>query len=82
VTPEVAASTEAMTSEDIYDRLKMYADIGIIQYVLPTNPLGEQWILGIDDLGIAKLIGDGQAVSFIVGTENAIKIFARQRGLL
>jgi len=81
VTRDTAQGT-GMTSEEIYERLTMYSDLGLIEYVLPTNPLGEQWILGVNELGIVKLIGDAQAISFIVGSENAMKIIARQRGLL
>ena len=35
-----------VTDERIYVDLLSYQRAGMIDYVLPTNPLGEQWIIG------------------------------------
>jgi len=70
-----------MTSQEIYERLEVYKQNGIVEYVLPTEPLGEQWILGIDGLGIAKFASDADVIHFIVGTENMIRIMAKRQGI-
>ena len=71
-----------LTSEEIYERFRTYQQMGMLEYVLPTIPLGERWVLGVDGLGICKLMGDGDAIVFIVGMENAIRFFAKQKGVL
>lgn len=35
-----------VTDERIYEDLKAYQEAGMIEYVLPTDPIGEQWIVG------------------------------------
>jgi hypothetical protein len=42
----MAAEAEEVTDERIYDDLKAYQDAGMLDYVLPTDPIGEQWIVG------------------------------------
>ena len=70
-----------MTSQEIYDRFKIYQQYGLLNYVLPTKPLGEQWVLGLDDLPLAKLMGDGDAIVFIAATENMIRFMAKRMGI-
>ena len=43
--------------------LKQYEAAGVISYILPTEPLGEEWILGVPDGlgGPMKLKGKDQA---------------------
>jgi hypothetical protein len=73
----------AMTSEEIYERFKLYQELGLLQYVLPTDPLGEQWILGAAPYGmpLTKLIGDGDAIVYIAATEAMIKFMAERMGV-
>ena len=71
-----------MSSEEILERLKLYQSFGILNYVLPTIPLGEQWVLGIDGLPIAKFKGNGDVICFIVGMETAFKFMAKKQGLV
>jgi hypothetical protein len=55
-----------LTSQKIYEELRQYQHLGVLEYVLPTDPLGEQWILGVKGQ-IVKLTGDDQAAAFLAG---------------
>jgi hypothetical protein len=68
-------------SETIYAELQKLVASDTIEYVVPTNPLGEQWVIGIDG-EIVKLIGDVQAKAFLIGIGAAARRFARAQGLL
>lgn len=70
-----------MTPQECYDRLKLYESNGMLSYVLPTEPLGEQWVLGIDGYPLAKFAGT-DIIPFIVGAETVIRHMAKERGLL
>lgn len=70
----------ALTPEDVYDRLKAYQEAGMFSYVLPTDPLGEQWILGIEDIPLAKFAGT-DIIPFLAGLDTAIKFIARRQGV-
>jgi hypothetical protein len=69
-----------ITNERIYEDLKRYQDLGVIDYVLPTDPLGVQWIIGVRG-EIQKLIGKGQAVAWLVGAGSVAKVLAERAGL-
>lgn len=63
-----------VTDERIYEDLQAYQDAGMIEYVLTTEPLGEEWIVG----------WDGQILKFttkegIVGFLTGIVVCARFR---
>jgi hypothetical protein len=55
-----------LTSQKIYEELRQYQHLGVLEYVLPTDPLGEEWILVVQGQ-IVKLIGDDQAAAFLAG---------------
>ena len=57
-----------VTDERIYEDLKAYADAGMIEYVLPTEPLGEQWIVGWNQQ-ILKFVTKEGIVGFLTGYE-------------
>jgi hypothetical protein len=60
---------EEITDEQIFETLKQYEAAGVISYILPTEPLGEEWILGVPDElgGLMKLKGKDQAVGWLAG---------------
>ena len=60
--------TEAgeVSDEKIYADLKAYADVGMIDYVLPTTPLGEQWIVGWNR-DLLKFVTKEGVVGFLTG---------------
>lgn len=69
-----------MDSEAIYDELKSYVNLGVLQYVLPAGRFGEEWILGCDG-NIVKLTGNGEAVAFLTGASIVARTLAKRVGL-
>ena len=55
-----------VTNEQIYDDLRKYQEMGVIEYVLPTEPLGEQWIIGHQQR-ILKFTTKEGVVGFLTG---------------
>lgn len=55
-----------VTDEQIYEHLKQYQEAGMIDYVLPTEPLGEQWIVGWNGQ-ILKFLAKEGIVGFLTG---------------
>ena len=53
-----------VSDETIHRSLKEYQQAGMIEYVLPTEPLGEQWIIGYKGQ-ILKFDGDS-VVAFLM----------------
>lgn len=70
---------DALSNQEIYDKLLEHQAAGILSYVLPTNPLGQQWVLGIAG-EIVKLHGKAQAVAFLHGVNAVIILLARNLG--
>lgn len=70
-----------MTPERAYEELKAYQEAGMISYVLPTDPLGESWVLGLHEAPLAKFTGT-DIVTFLIGVNTAMSFLARQKGLL
>lgn len=60
---------EEISDEQIYEALKQYEAAGVITFILPTEPLGEEWVLGVPDGlgGLMKLKGKDQAVGWLAG---------------
>jgi hypothetical protein len=60
---------EEISDEQIYETLKQYEAAGVITFILPTEPLGEEWILGVPDQlgGLMKLKGKDQATGWLAG---------------
>ena len=63
------AEPSEITDEQIYETLKQYEAAGVISFILPTEPLGEEWVLGVPDGlgGLMKLKGKDQAVGWLAG---------------
>ncbi len=78
--PDITETTEQpeVTDERIYDDLKAYAEGGMIQYVLPTEPLGEQWIVGWKGQ-ILKFTTKDSIVGFLMGIQVAALFIADMR---
>lgn len=57
-----------VTNERIYEDLKAYADGGMLDYVLPTEPLGEEWIVGWQGQ-ILKFVTKEGIVGFLTGIQ-------------
>jgi hypothetical protein len=60
-----------VTDERIYADLKAYADAGMLEYVLPTDPIGEQWIVGWKGR-ILKFVTKEGIVGFLTGIQAAV----------
>ena len=72
---------EEITDEQIYETLKQYEAAGVISYILPTEPLGEEWILGVPDGlgGLMKLKGKDQAAGWLAGAATVAHWAREQR---
>jgi hypothetical protein len=74
---------EPMTNEEILAQLREYVDIGILGFVVPTDPLGEEWVLGITDTtgkhDIAKLTTE-QTFGFILGVSGLANAITSRNG--
>lgn len=57
-----------LPDERIYQDLKAYQGAGMIDYVLPTEPLGEQWIVGWNGQILKFLTKEG-IVGFLLGIQ-------------
>ncbi len=42
----MSGEPQAVSDERVYADLKAYQEAGMLDYVLPTDPIGEQWIVG------------------------------------
>jgi hypothetical protein len=63
-----AGEPQEVTDERIYEDLTQYQDAGLIDYVLPTEPLGEQWIVGWNGQ-ILKFTTKEGIVGFLIGIQ-------------
>lgn len=59
---------EEVTNERILSDLDSYKDAGMLDYVLPTTPLGEQWIIGYQGR-ILKFVTKEGIVGFLTGIQ-------------
>jgi hypothetical protein len=58
-----------ITDLEILNLLEQYRDLGVLRYVLPTIPLGEEWVIGVGEPGdgLVKLRGGDMAAAFLAG---------------
>lgn len=68
--------------EDLYTAFKKYQDQGALQYVLPSDPIGETWVLGMPEGGMLHLTGIGEAVAWLAGASAVVSVIAKSRGLV
>ena len=71
----MSAAVTEVGNERIYADLKAYQDAGMIEYVLPTDPLGEQWIIGWKG-DILKFVTKEGIVGFLAGIQVAAQFAA------
>ena len=76
---ETASEPQEVTDERIYEDLKAYRDFGMIEYVLPTEPLGEQWIVGWNGQ-VLKFVSKEGVVGFLAGIQVCATFVASKRG--
>lgn len=70
------------TNEEILAELNKHKEYGILDYVLPTIPLGESWVVGVRGQ-IVKLGTKGEVVAFLVGVSATVQwVGARIPGVL
>lgn len=77
--PDAETGSQEVTDERIYDDLKAYQEGGMIEYVLPTEPLGEQWIVGWKGK-VLRFTTKEQIVGFLTGIQVAALFVADLRG--
>ena len=75
---DVTADPPEVTDERIYEDLKSFQDGGLIEYVLPTEPLGEQWIVGWNGQ-ILKFVTKEGIVGFLTGIQVCAMFVAKRR---
>jgi hypothetical protein len=72
------------TDEQMLEQFDDYVKHGVIDYILPTTPLGEEWIVGLTDNNgnpnIAKMNSE-QAFGFLIGVSVMIRFMARRAGM-
>jgi len=69
------------TNEDILAELDKIAGYGVIEYVLPTKPLGESWVIGVRGR-LVKLETKEEALAFLTGVNAAMTWVAERSGPL
>ena len=74
---ETSEMPAEVTDERILADLEAYKDGGMIDYVLPTEPLGEQWIVGWNGR-ILKFVTKEGIVGFLTGIQVCAMFVARQ----
>jgi len=70
---------DGLTNEEILTQLQDFARVGVIQYVLPTEPLGQEWVIGLEGLGICKLVRKSEAIAFISGANAVVRLLERKQ---
>ena len=68
-------------SEQINKELTKLAEIGVIEYVLPTIPLGDAWVIGLKSGGIMKLDSNESAFIYLAGVSAVTQFVARKQGI-
>lgn len=75
----MSAEPTEITAEQIYDNLEQYQDIGMLEYVLPSEPLGEVWIVGYNQQ-ILKFVTKEGVVGFLAGISVCAAFLAKRTG--
>lgn len=61
-----------VSNEDLLKQFEQLAEYHVIDYIVPTDPLGEAWVIG-KDLAIIKLTTQEEAMAFLMGASMALK---------
>jgi hypothetical protein len=59
-------SPQEVTNEKLDEELCKLADAGVLDFVLPTDPLGEAWIIGVRG-EMLRLSSKGEVIALIAG---------------
>lgn len=59
---------DTLTNHEILLTLQSYRLGGVLEYITPTDPFGQEWVLGINGK-IVKLRGKSEAVAFLLGAQ-------------
>lgn len=81
-------AVELLDPERAYTELKGYQDLGLIAYVLPTDPIGEEWVIGQPEwatppgepAGLMKL-SHPALIGYLAGVSNALQ-FLMHKGVI
>lgn len=66
----------AFTPEEIYQKFREHVAAGMIEYVLPTDPLGERWVIGHSD-GTLENMDGAQACAWLFGANAVLMMVSR-----
>jgi hypothetical protein len=69
-------------SEQINVEFEKLAKLGVIEYILPTKPLGDAWVVGLKEGGLLKLDSNESAMIYLAGVNVATMFIARKQGIL
>ena len=72
------SSDTEVSDERILEDLEAYKNAGMIDYVLPTIPLGEQWIIGWNSQ-ILKFTSKEGIVGFLAGIQVCATFVGQRR---
>lgn len=62
--PEVPA--EEMTDEEMLTQFDKLAQLGVIEYIVPSTPIGERWVVGVE--GRIANLDTKEAFGFLLGS--------------
>lgn len=62
--PELSNDT---TPEEVYELLRSLERDGLVSFIVPTDPLGEEWVLGVDNQMLK--LNHEQVIAFLIGNQ-------------
>ncbi len=62
-----ASGGSEFSDEQILEELNKLVELGALEYVIPTRPLGESWVVGCEGQ-ILKFRNSDEAAAFLMGT--------------
>lgn len=57
---------QEIDAQDILGQFKRWEEVGLLDYVLPTTPLGEAWVVGYKG-EILRFPGNESAIAYLLG---------------
>jgi hypothetical protein len=71
---------EEMSDEAILEQLQSYVNAGALEYVLPTTPLGEAWVVGFQGQ-ILKFNTKDEIMALLFGANMVLRGLMDKYGL-
>jgi hypothetical protein len=65
-------SAEETTPEEVYELLRGLERDGLLNFIVPTDPLGVEWVLGVEPSQMLKLNHE-QVVAFLIGNQMTLQ---------